>query len=534
MRQIFYILLLILALSLGPSAHSETPSGTDLPPSRLPYPSIDAIVQGTVTRVVSYWNEERTLILSRAEIAVEEVIQGEVHEPNLFVIFEGGEVDGIELRLSHGVHLEAGQRVRLRLHREGVDAYRVAGGDQGVEVIDAESFQPPAVPEYSYSGYHWLREQIPVPFYINPNTPDVVDEETAVLAAFATWENVPCAYMRYVYRGKTWRTGPALDGYNVVSWGRTGGALAVTYYWSFTQTKEMIEFDIVFDDFWLWGTHGEPNRFDVRNIATHEAGHTLVLDDLYGPNDTEKTMYGYAALGEVKKRTLHPDDIAGICSIYPQPVTPTPTPTWTPTATPTETPTPTSTATPVPTPSATPTPTPTEPPTSTPSATPTPTPTPTATPQPVIVSVSDQGGQLISPDGSVEVVIPSQTVTGPALLQYEPILPDPGVTEAGTYLGVSFRLSLYTAEGDSITTLPTPYRISVTYDPQQLSALGQGLPDPNLAYRSQERWVRLLPQPDGRIDPLNHRVTVWADQFTDFALVAYPLHRNFMPSVASQ
>lgn len=45
----------------------------------------------------------------------------------------------------------------------------------------------------------------------------------------------------------------------------------------------------------------------------------MSLGDLYGSGDTEKTMYGYASLGETKKRTLHQDDIDGISYIYPRP-----------------------------------------------------------------------------------------------------------------------------------------------------------------------------------------------------------------------
>ncbi len=56
---------------------------------------------------------------------------------------------------------------------------------------------------------------------------------------------------------------------------------------------------------------------DVQNIAIHELGHSLQRLDLYGTADTEKTMYGIAADGEIKKRTLHADDIAGIRYIYP-------------------------------------------------------------------------------------------------------------------------------------------------------------------------------------------------------------------------
>ncbi|MFH1224756.1 MAG: matrixin family metalloprotease [Candidatus Diapherotrites archaeon] len=65
-----------------------------------------------------------------------------------------------------------------------------------------------------------------------------------------------------------------------------------------------------------WSTTGQSGYYDVQNAATHEFGHWLKLNDLYGSSDTEKTMYGYISTGETKKRTLHSDDIAGIKYIY--------------------------------------------------------------------------------------------------------------------------------------------------------------------------------------------------------------------------
>lgn len=57
--------------------------------------------------------------------------------------------------------------------------------------------------------------------------------------------------------------------------------------------------------------------FDVQAVATHEFGHWLDLLDLYDSSSSETTMYYQISPGEIKKRSLDSDDIAGIRAIYP-------------------------------------------------------------------------------------------------------------------------------------------------------------------------------------------------------------------------
>lgn len=54
---------------------------------------------------------------------------------------------------------------------------------------------------------------------------------------------------------------------------------------------------------------------DVQNTVTHEVGHVIGLDH---PDGVETTMYAEASLGETTKRTLHQDDVDGLCFIYPK------------------------------------------------------------------------------------------------------------------------------------------------------------------------------------------------------------------------
>jgi MYXO-CTERM domain-containing protein len=56
-------------------------------------------------------------------------------------------------------------------------------------------------------------------------------------------------------------------------------------------------------------------NIDIRNTVTHEAGHSIGL--AHTPI-ADATMFATAPPGELTKRTVHADDIAAICAIYPK------------------------------------------------------------------------------------------------------------------------------------------------------------------------------------------------------------------------
>ena len=98
------------------------------------------------------------------------------------------------------------------------------------------------------------------------------------------------------------------------------GAIGVTIIWGIfggpPRRRELVEWDMVFDDVdFDWGI-GEAGKMDFENIATHELGHSVGLGDLYTDECIDQTMYGYASYGETKKRTLEAGDIAGINALY--------------------------------------------------------------------------------------------------------------------------------------------------------------------------------------------------------------------------
>ena len=61
-------------------------------------------------------------------------------------------------------------------------------------------------------------------------------------------------------------------------------------------------------------------KFDLQSVTTHEAGHFLGLAHSQSP---DATMYPDYKPGDIGLRALSPDDIAGICAIYP-PTSPIP------------------------------------------------------------------------------------------------------------------------------------------------------------------------------------------------------------------
>ena len=55
---------------------------------------------------------------------------------------------------------------------------------------------------------------------------------------------------------------------------------------------------------------------DLQNIATHEIGHTLGLNDIKTTSCNQVTMYAYSWYGDTGKRTLESPDITGLQKLY--------------------------------------------------------------------------------------------------------------------------------------------------------------------------------------------------------------------------
>ena len=130
-----------------------------------------------------------------------------------------------------------------------------------------------------------------------------------------TWDS-QTSFELFALPTVTSETSIGYDSTNRVIWGALDpGVIAVTYLWYNPATKEIVEFDMVFNTNYAWSTTGASNAMDLQNIATHEFGHNG-LGDLRPPKDQALTMYAYSGLGETIKRTLGTGDILGIQKLY--------------------------------------------------------------------------------------------------------------------------------------------------------------------------------------------------------------------------
>ena len=198
----------------------------------------------------------------------------------------------------------------------------------------------PAKSSQSETGYYKLIgakwKNLPVHMEVNPSNSGLSEEFVlkAIRLAAEEWDDGAYSGWGGVkpnlfddnitinrtvsYDDLAW-TNDKRDGKNTLLWGNypTQGAIAVTILWYNVKTKEILEFDIVFDTDYTWGNATEnANVMDLQNIATHELGHGVGLDDVYQSPAYQETMYGYSSVGEIIKRDLYIGDKEGITKLY--------------------------------------------------------------------------------------------------------------------------------------------------------------------------------------------------------------------------
>ena len=175
---------------------------------------------------------------------------------------------------------------------------------------------------YKLLGVKW--KSLPVSYVVNPEVETIVSG--AVFSGNETWDTATSKELfndSYSLDSAANWDGDYPDGRNEYSMGNypQSGVIAVTVIWSGVpiggKGRQIIEFDVLFDTDFTWGNADlNPAVMDLQNIAAHESGHGVGLDDIYSSSCSEITMYGYSNYGETKKRTLEQPDITGLQKMY--------------------------------------------------------------------------------------------------------------------------------------------------------------------------------------------------------------------------
>lgn len=229
---------------------------------------------------------------------------------------------------------DPGKAKQLKLHERGLPpgisgrifVYRIHGKDRPPPSLGACSIDNSNPTTYGLAGWSMPAEGLT--WKLNSaSLPGSVSVETAVPAlnaSFDTWSKAD-RNKKFSYAGATSLQRPKFDGENIVMWGKLGsGTIAITYIRYDTASKVVLDVDTVFNSHYPWHVFdsgsdcvASPNAYDVQDIATHEFGHWIGLDDLYDATDRDLTMYGYGAGGELKKRSLEIGDIDGTRVLAP-------------------------------------------------------------------------------------------------------------------------------------------------------------------------------------------------------------------------
>jgi len=145
---------------------------------------------------------------------------------------------------------------------------------------------------------------------------------SGVSAGFQTWASA--AGLSVSSTGSTSSPSVAADGTNnVFAAPLSGSTIAATYVWFDRRTRQVTEFDMVFNSNFDWadlpgsGDCVSSSSFDIQDIATHEFGHVLGIGHTSpsGANNAQ-TMYPYGQAGELYKRSLANGDLAAANAKY--------------------------------------------------------------------------------------------------------------------------------------------------------------------------------------------------------------------------
>lgn len=173
----------------------------------------------------------------------------------------------------------------------------------------ADAKGSPQPGQYDAEGY-WESRYLTASYKVNPNTPDLVGEQSLVVAGADDWTGT---YWSSTYTGTTTAVTPNGTS-GVVYWtpsdidalarGGTNGG-----YGSHGNTG----FVIYFGDQYRWSNGAKVGAYDIASVTRHEMGHVLGLG-----HSAVKTNIMFPTIDSNSTKGLGAGDIAGLNFIYTQ------------------------------------------------------------------------------------------------------------------------------------------------------------------------------------------------------------------------
>jgi hypothetical protein len=204
-----------------------------------------------------------------------------------------------------------------------VDMQSAIAAESATGATQAEECKDPT---FLPTGRSWSAADMPVKWsFRRGSTPpenSIYKTQAALRDAHGVW---PTSRSRcteqdsidfaYEFGGLTDKT-VKYDGANIVEFGPLGsGALAINYTW-FSGTR-ILETDLRLNRTdYNWTNRPGGKKYQVVNVASHELGHQVGLDDLADPHGG-LTMFGRISRGETKKTTLGSGDLRGAGRLSP-------------------------------------------------------------------------------------------------------------------------------------------------------------------------------------------------------------------------
>jgi hypothetical protein len=196
------------------------------------------------------------------------------------------------------------------------------------------------VDAYLPFGIRWLDSSMPIRYYVtNRDVPGVTAPQLQVATdrAFAAWAGVSNVQIGAQFGGFVSNNPLEDDSTSVIGFLSRPDLDRVLgmAHWEYDRTTGVIHSSDVFLNTtfdWSVAPNGEPGRFDVQSVMTHELGHVLglghsVIGETEPASGGGRTILGKRAVmfpiayprGNIEDRTLEADDIAGISDVYATP-----------------------------------------------------------------------------------------------------------------------------------------------------------------------------------------------------------------------